>query len=59
MVELSQIIASIPDIDKRIAAGDPEVVNEIARSNGKINLFDFATKYCCYHTATFMEETTI
>ena len=49
MVELANIIASIPDIDNRIAAGDPEVVNEIARSNGKINLFSFASKYCCYH----------
>ncbi len=49
MVELANIIASIPDIDARIAAGDPEVVNEIARSNGKINLFSFASKYCCYH----------
>lgn len=49
MVELANIIAGIPDIDARIAAGDPEVVNEIARSNGKINLFSFASKYCCYH----------
>lgn len=49
MVELSEIIASIPDIDERIKFGDPEVVNAIARSNGKINLFSFATKYCCYH----------
>lgn len=49
MVELANIIASIPDIDARIAAGDPEVVNEIARCNGKINLFSFASKYCCYH----------
>lgn len=49
MVELANIIASIPNIDERIAVGDPEVVNEIARSNGKINLFSFATKYCCYH----------
>ncbi|MEE0203875.1 MAG: hypothetical protein UEE32_00880, partial [Oscillospiraceae bacterium] len=49
MVELSNIIASIPDIDARIKAGDPEVVNLIARSNGKINLFSFASKYCCYH----------
>lgn len=49
MVELSDIIASIPDIDARIKAGDPEVVNRIARSNGKINLFSFASKYCCYH----------
>lgn len=49
MAELANIIAAIPNIDDRIAAGDPEVVNEIARSNGKINLFSFASKYCCYH----------
>lgn len=49
MVELANIIASIPNVDARIEAGNPEVVNEIARSNGKINLFSFATKYCCYH----------
>lgn len=49
MDELCRIIVAIPDIDTRIAAGDPEVVNEIARSNGRINLFSFASKYCCYH----------
>lgn len=49
MVELSYTVASIPNIDERIKAGDPEVVNEIARCNGKINLFSFASKYCCYH----------
>lgn len=49
MDELCHIIATIPNIDERIALGDPEVVNEIARSNGRINLFSFATKYCCYH----------
>lgn len=49
MVELCDIIVGIPDIDARIRSGDPEVVNEIARSNGKINLFSFASKYCCYH----------
>lgn len=49
MVELANIIAAIPNIDERITTGDPEVVNEIARSNGKINLFSFASKYCCYH----------
>src|SRR5574344_1517973 len=37
------------NIDERLKNGDPEVVNEIAKSNGKINLFSFATKYCCYH----------
>ena len=49
MEELSRIIASIPDIDARIQEGDPGVINEIARSNGRINLFSFASKYCCYH----------
>lgn len=49
MVELANIIAAIPNIDERIAKGDPDVVSEIARSNGKINLFSFASKYCCYH----------
>ena len=49
MVELAAVIVAIPDIDARIKAGDPGVVSEIARSNGKINLFSFASKYCCYH----------
>ena len=49
MDELSRIIAAIPDIDVRIAQGDPQVVNDIARSNERINLFSFASKYCCYH----------
>ena len=56
MVELSSIIATIPDIDARIKAGDPEVVNLIARSNGKINLFSFASKYCCYHNRNLYER---
>jgi hypothetical protein len=51
MVELAEIIAAIPDIDEGIKNGDPEVVNIIARSNGKINLFSFASKYCCYHNS--------
>jgi hypothetical protein len=49
MDELCHIIAAIPDIDNRIRTGDPDVVKEIAKSNGKINLFSFASKYCCYH----------
>ncbi len=51
MVELAGIIAAIPDIDARIEAGDSKVVNEIAKCNGKINLFSFASKYCCYHNS--------
>lgn len=56
MVELSSIIASIPDIEAKIKAGDPEVVNQIARSNGRINLFSFASKYCCYHNRNLYER---
>lgn len=48
-VELAESIVKIKNIDERIKNGDPEVVNEIARCNGKINLFSFASKYCCYH----------
>ncbi len=48
-VELAEAIVAIENIDERIKSGDPEVVNEIARCNGKINLFSFASKYCCYH----------
>ncbi|MDE6013777.1 MAG: hypothetical protein K2G50_02395, partial [Anaeroplasmataceae bacterium] len=49
VVELAECIIHIDNIDERIKHGDPEVVNEIARCNGKINLFSFASKYCCYH----------
>ena len=49
VVELAKIITAIPDIDNIIKDGDPEVVNIIAKSNGNINLFSFASKYCCYH----------
>lgn len=47
--DLTNKILSIRDFDKRVESGDPELVNEIAKSNGKINLFSFASKYCCYH----------
>ena len=55
-VELAECIIRIKDIDERIEAGDPEVVNDIARSNGKINLFSFASKYCCYHNKNVYEK---
>ena len=47
--ELADKIIGIKDFDKRVEAGDPELVNEIVKSNDKINLFSFASKYCCYH----------
>ena len=52
LCDVVKIILSINDIDKRIAHGDPSVVSEIARKSKKnhnINLFSFASKYCCYH----------
>ena len=56
VVELAEIIVSIPDIDNRIKNGDPDIVNIIARSNGEINLFSFASKYCCYHNRNLYEK---
>lgn len=47
--ELAKKIVGINSIDERIEKGDPEVVNEIANCNGKVRLFSFASKYCCYH----------
>ena len=45
LVELAEVIVNIHDIDGRIERGDPTVVNEIAKANGKINLFSFASKF--------------
>lgn len=49
LFDLTQVIMSIENIDDRIAHGDPEVVNMIAKNTGAINLFSFASKYCTYH----------
>lgn len=46
--ELVDKIYNIKDFDKRLEQGDFGLINEIA-SNKEINLFSFATKYCCYH----------
>lgn len=56
LVELAEKIVSIKDIDERIKDGDPTVVNEIAKANGEINLFSFASKYCCYHNHNFYQK---
>ena len=50
--ELASIMVGITDFDERIRQGDPSVVPIIARSNGKINLFSFATKYCTCHAVS-------
>lgn len=49
LVELAKKICDIPDFDRRVKQGDIELVNELAKANGNVNLFSFATKYCCYH----------
>lgn len=55
IVDLANTIVGIKDIDERIKKGDPKVVEEIA-NNGKINLFSFASKYCCYHNKNLYKK---
>lgn len=47
--ELAKIIVDIPDFDVRLRQGDPSLVPIIAKCNGNINMFSFASKYCTYH----------
>ena len=47
--EIVDTIYNIKNFDTRLEQGDLNLIKEIAKSNGKINLFSFATKYCCYH----------
>ena len=46
--DLTTVICKIEDFDERVENGDPTLVKEIANQK-EINLFSFATKYCCYH----------
>ena len=54
--ELVELILSIRDFDVRLAQGDPELVNQISRCNGKVNFFSFASKYCTYHNVDVYER---
>lgn len=50
--ELADILLGIERLDERIKKGDISLVHEIAVATKKkydINLFSFASKYCCYH----------
>ncbi len=38
----------MPNLDARIAKGDPTVVNDIAMRGGGKHLLPFAAKFCCY-----------
>ena len=56
LYDICQVILDIERFDERLAVGDPELVIEIAKKCknfdgvGKgVNLFSFASKYCCYH----------
>ena len=49
LYDLAKVILEIPNFDERLAKGDPELVNIIARNIGAVNMFSFASKYCTYH----------
>ena len=49
LYDLAKVILDIPAFDVRLAAGDPELVNIIAKNVGAINMISFASKYCTYH----------
>lgn len=54
--ELVELILSIQDFDVRLAQGDPELVSQVARCNGRVNIFSFASKYCTYHNVDVYEQ---
>lgn len=56
LYDLADFILNIKDFDKRVKAGDPRLVEEIAKNNGKINLFSFASKYCTYHNVEIYQN---
>ena len=49
--ELADIITKIKNFDKRVEDGDPGLVEELAKGNGTVKLFSFASKYCCHHNS--------
>ena len=49
LYDLAKVILEVPNFDERLANGDPELVNIIARNIGAVNMFSFASKYCTYH----------
>ena len=49
LYDLAKVIREIPNFDDRLAKGDPQLINIIARNIGAVNMFSFASKYCTYH----------
>lgn len=56
LYDLAKVILEIPNFDERLANGDPELVNIIARNIGAVNMFSFASKYCTYHNVEIYER---
>jgi len=54
--EIVELILSIRDFDVRVSQGDPFLVSQLAKCNGNINLFSFASKYCTYHNVEVYEQ---
>jgi hypothetical protein len=48
LAALSYSTMKMPNLDARIAKGDPTVVNDIAMRGGGKHLLPFAAKFCCY-----------
>ncbi|OAQ42697.1 hypothetical protein [Enterococcus faecium] len=49
LYDLAKVILEIPNFVDRLAKGDPQLINIIARNIGAVNMFSFASKYCTYH----------
>ena len=52
---ITNVILSIKDFDDRVMAGDWKLVTDLSKDIKNVlnvNLFSFATKYCCYHNFT-------
>lgn len=49
LYDLAKVILEIPNFDKRVENGDPDLVNIIARKICVVNIFSFVSKYCTYH----------
>jgi len=56
LYDLAKVILEIPNFDERLARGDPELVNIIARNIGAVNMVSFASKYCTYHNVDVYER---
>jgi len=59
LCDVAKTIVDIEDFDKRVESGDVNLVEEIARTSKDkygVNLFSFASKYCCYHNVHVYEK---